>query len=268
MRIFVFILILQVFLAGTFLNLSNTNTGVHSFKYSIRQVLGTSFFADDVVPLSDQPTDTSTLEVPVETAVPVQNDTPTPSSSNELINSTPVPGGATDIPTPLSETPSFSSANQIENTSTSTDIMSQDQNYSFNNNILNPEDIAISSENINTSVITHTNNEDEILDKTVDPSKKVALLSDSAEFTVKNISASLKSKDLSTTSYLVQRLVSGVEQAQLILGANSINTQKAKQQFKTFCEKADFDLKTQQLQVPENLEQDMEIARGICLATQ
>ncbi len=287
MRLFTIILVSQIFIGGILLHFSSNSPDVQHIKHSVKQVLGISLIADDTSsPQSDQPIDTPVPDNPTQPPAdntlnsPNPTDTPTnqfssptetqmPSAVNPTTSEVPaeIP---TDTPTP--EVSQLSPTLEVQSTDTPTPTSAVETNNvsTFSTSILNPEDVVSTPENISSSVVNNAQKEDQLVQGTQDPQQKATLLTNFADNSLPTISDNLKSQDFSTVSYLVQRLSADVEQTQSIVSNtnNAITNQQVKQKLATFCNQADSSLKTQQLQVPENLEQDIEIVRGDCLITQ
>lgn len=293
MQVFAIILAMQIIIGGIILNTSSNSSPAKSVRHSIKQVLGSSLLAQDATPTDtptpDQPTDTPTPDQtqPTDTPIPTEQptdtpavaDTPTPDQIQPT--DTPTLPPTEDIsPTPTQEqnTPSpidtiIPSIDQISPTSTSESdtIPTSDSSLppQINAVIINPSDVLTNTDNINQSAINISNRQDEALALAVTPQEKTNLLISSAQNNVQEITTNLVSNDFTTTSFLTQRLVGELTQTQQVVqAAPAINQNQLQQEAKAFCQKVDFSLKTQQLQVPEELEQDIEIARGTCLNIQ
>ncbi len=119
------------------------------------------------------------------------------------------------------------------------------------------------AENIDQKVEENAKKEDEQLRQATTPQEIAILSIDFAKDSIKQIETHLRSDDFSTTSFIAQRLIDQIDtarnQAQKTEGGAS------SQRLKTFCVQADILLRSQQLVVPENNEQDFEIIRGKCL---
>ncbi|HET9947201.1 MAG TPA: hypothetical protein VFQ63_04020 [Patescibacteria group bacterium] len=267
-------ILLQIFTLTLLLNFSSSTPLMQNTKHSPKHVLGLSILADDTTPV-DQPTDTPAADIPTDTPVPDTSanttsnnsvtpvDTISPTGDNSSVEPTSVPA---PTEAPISDTPSPTSdtSGSDQPTPLPTDVSGGNAS-SDTNPILNQDDVIATPESINPDIVSQAEAEDKKVDETTGP-QKTELLTHFSEGVVQSISDNLKAEDFSTTSYLVQRLLSNVNQTQTII--STTGNFRDKQKLTSFCKQADLDLKAQQLQVPENLEQDIEIVRGDCLTTQ
>ncbi len=105
--------------------------------------------------------------------------------------------------------------------------------------------------------------QDEAFSKALTPQEQTTLSIGFAKDTIKDLEQHIKSDDFATTTFEVQRLTSNIDTfLENSQKSQSVNVQNSA---KTFCKQADILLKTQQLAVPEEAEQDFEIARAKCM---
>ena len=105
--------------------------------------------------------------------------------------------------------------------------------------------------------------QDEMLSKAQTPQEQATLSLDFAKDTVKSIEQHIKSDDFRTTTFEIQRLNANIDN--LVQNSQKSNNIQLQNSAKTFCRQVDLLLKTQQLSVPEEAEQDFQIARAKCM---
>lgn len=138
-----------------------------------------------------------------------------------------------------------------------------------NNIVTNPDSVLANPQQVDENTMQKAQQENHVLATSQTPQDKVNTLVSFAKDKVINIETSLKQTDYSTTSFLTQRLNDQLDQTvQALSTVPQGQSNKAKQYLQAFCNKADLALKTEQISVPEDLEQDVIIARGKCLELQ
>lgn len=220
--------------------------------------------AIDEMDTTPTPTDTSSQDQITPIVTPDQNAIPS-SSLTEIPTGEVTPEDTNLSPQPtLSEdngqqtstvTPNTDNANMLD-TSSSVAVTNQDSL------IANPQEISDSA--------TQTaKQEDLTLTPSQAPQQKENNLITFAGNNIASLDNSLRQNDFSTSSFLTQRLSDQIDQTQQVLHTVSQADYTAdKEKLAAFCKQADLTLKTQQLVVPEDMEQDIVIARAKCLATQ
>lgn len=226
-----------------------------------------------VEPTTVDTTSSSNNDLPKDSGIQTQSSEPSlldqiTNSSNSQTNLTESPVSQesaeltpTPLPTSQSEQPTPSSNN--EPIQEPTPAFDTSQNSA---SVLNPDDIVSSPEHINPEIISSTQNEEEKLSKAQTPLEESKLLIEFAGNAIKNIDKTVKNDDFSSTSFIVSRLNDQIDD--LTDNIQTLPSQQGtqiKKQLNTFCKQADLLLKNQQLSVPEDEEQDIEIIRGKCL---
>lgn len=131
--------------------------------------------------------------------------------------------------------------------------------------VLNPNDLINSPDNINNQSVDKAKKEDDQLTQTADPESQTKLLIGFATDKVKDMSNFTKSDDFTSTNFAASRFNDQVDKA--INNLNKLPPKKqaqVKKQLTNFCDQADSVLRSVQLSVPEQSEQDLEMARGQC----
>lgn len=288
MRFLPLIIAFQLLTAGLILNLSTNSASATEIRQMIKSVLGSSIIAQDV-----QPTDTPQDQPPPSDTPPNDQTPPSPASnqqpaSNSQPTETPSPL-ATDIPlqdqvnydqtnpqtspeASPSETPLQSPS--LPETPLPSELPSTISESSSQLEVANASEIAINSDDLISSPIEvdketqhKANQEDQSLENET-PEKQQTLLINYASNKILDLAKTIKSDDYATTSFLTQRLNDQLDKAQNIIASNPTTANAGRQSLKKFCSGADLILKTEQLAVPEELEQDIEITRGKCLNIQ
>lgn len=292
MRFLPLIIALEIISSSLLLNVSTNSASASRVRHVIKSVLGTSIIAQDVqntntssqdqtaptpADTSNQPADTPAQ--PPDTSTPTPTDTPAADQLNtdqtnpstvpaaDQINVQQAPEGNPPSETP-SESPSPTETPQPSEMPTTTEeTSSQMQTVAAGNIVTNSEDLVSAPEGISSQAENKADQEDKSLEN-VTPQQESSLLINYASDKISDINANIKTNDYSTASFLTQRLNDQINQTQNIINTNSSAAPLAKQNLIKFCDKADLVLKTEQLAVPEELEQDIEIARAKCLNLQ
>lgn len=196
----------------------------------------------DLQPTSQDISPTSVSEVsPTESFVQTEN----------VISPTPEP---TEIP---------SVEGQLDSQSVAESLANNQPVEVINTNAVSG-DLAISSTSeISQNIINTAEKNDSQIDTAQTPETKVNALLSSEQEDLQLFNTSLHDNNYSDASFLTQRLINNIQaiQSTTPLVANRI---AVKTQLITFCTDANAQLRTQQFMVPEELEQDIEIARSIC----
>ena len=264
-------------LAASVILITNSHTN--------RKVLGVSYLTQE----GDLSAPSSTDNSPVP-----QNDRPTP---NQPATETPQP--PSDITSPPAET----QQNASENSETETPVEQQGQSsgsenaeqitpelqntgQSINGNVgkkpeksllqsdlpqsvFSPEETLTSSENVNQDSINEAEKENEQLQKTLAPEQQSILLLGFAADKVGDIDKFLRTNDFASTNFATLRLTEEITKIQSVLQRVSVlKKQELSNQLKNLCSRADETLRSAEISVPEQSEQDIEITRGVCLNNQ
>lgn len=135
--------------------------------------------------------------------------------------------------------------------------------------VLNPQEVLNSLEALSPQAIDEAKKEEAQISQTTDPSDQTKLLINFTADKVKDISTSIKNDDFSSTNFASQRFNENIDRAydnlQKLPPAQSLQLQR---QLAGFCAQADFVLRSAELSVPEEVEQDLEINRAKCLSLQ
>ncbi len=209
-------------------------------------------------PPVSSPADTSTQPPGPNTENPANP--PADNSLNEIIFSTPSPQASETTAASSQPTSSEQPSPQPEQLQKS----AQD-----NMAVLNTDEIVSSSEGINQQSVDEVKKEDQMLSQITDPAKQTAQLITFSADKVKDIHENIIKDDFSTTNFASQRFNDILGQAVKSLDQlTPKQAQDLKSKLNNFCNQADMVLRTAQLSVPEGMEQDLEINRANCLATQ
>lgn len=179
--------------------------------------------------------------------------TPNQSPSEQTTQTTPE-----QIPSP-SETPG------LQENSSPVPQSSNETSASQTQAVLAPDELIKSPENINNTSLEEVKKEDTQLNQTTDPQQQNKLLVNFATDKVKDINNFAKADDFTSTNFAAQRFNEQMDKAISNLEKVPPKDQAlVKKQLVNFCSQADQVLRTVGLSVPEEGEQDLEIARGQC----
>lgn len=268
-------------------------------RHSIKQVLGMSYIAqEDTENQSNTNQDTnsqnsSSDQQPTDDAVPTP--TPLPQNDNPVQNVQPTLETDTPTPTPLPVTTS-DTTQQLQkdetsiltvNTPTPTEIPSaqitptpsieltpvptpsQEIDNTLNNNAVNGNTVISSAEHVNEQALQTAQKENIDIAQIQNPSEQTTKILSVAKEKIMDMNQTITHGDFATTSFLTQRLTNQISSAKVNIQKVSSDQQHIVQQrIQSFCKQADLGLQTQQLVVPEALEQDIEVVRGLCISTQ
>ncbi len=194
----------------------------------------------------------------------VENLTPTVDQSNlfkDILevspSETPTPqASATEAP--AGTQPSVSVASTAEVTVEATAIQTAA--------VLNPTDLLNSAEEVSKQSIDEAKTEESKITEMKDPVEQSKVLVDFATDKVRDISTFIKSDDFASTNFASQRFNDHLDR--VVDNINNLPPEKARKvtkQLTNFCNQADSILRSAQLSVPEEEEQDIEINRAKCL---
>lgn len=184
--------------------------------------------------------------------------------------------GPTEMPTGASQTNQSSdqitpgeqlsqSSNPTPESSQSFSVISDEPEVAqASTTVLNSEDIVGGpAETVDTKTVETAQKQDEQIAKANTPQETATLSIDFAKDSVKEVEHNIRSDDFSTASFVTQRLSDHIDTA--LEQSQKLGSTKLSNQLKSFCRQADLLLRSQQLVVPEQGEQDFEIIRGKCL---
>ncbi len=282
---FVLVVVLEV-LAATLL------TSLPHPKINNNRVLGEFINQEalpstpDSAPADPSPVETTPTDQPLDsspTLTPEPQTSPTPSSdvvpsAQDTFAASPIDQYPQELSSQqVSTEPSPQTLNEQNNTASQEsttpenpqDTLANPVDFTPNQTtaLLAPEDILSNPEVVNEVQQEKVKNEEDKISQESSPSGKVQLLLNFAQDKVTDLNQSLLTDDFATANFAALRLNDQVRQA-----AENVNVaqqaQDLKIQLKTFCKKADFTLRSTELIVPQDSEQDLEIARGTCLSLQ
>lgn len=259
MPILAILVSLELLVSVVLINTSPTSPLATNIRHMVGQVLS----EETIVPPEPTPTDTPT-QTPTETPLPTETptpipETPTPTSQQETPTKTP-----TETPTVTQE--AITTSPTEKPSPSPTPEVSENQNIQA---VVNSNDIISTPHEVDQSTIENAQHEDTIIETAQTPAREVELLTDAVAQKAIDMDFTIKEDDFSTTSFLTQRLTAQIEQATDTLKEVTPRVQQQlKQSLIVTCNKTDTLLKTEQLSVPEDLEPDIEIARGLCLTLQ
>ncbi len=280
MRLLVIIIALELVFTLSILGLSSNAPVLSKTKYKISQVLGIK----KIVQVEDKPSPSPDSPAQ-DSSIPLENSSPgaTPAPSAGDISSprpteAPLPTGQTiDTSDPFGQTlnPSPTLQDQFPpnpESSGQTSSQASPSLSSIDNNgvtqtavVLNPADLINSADNINSRSVEGVKKEEDQLRLATDPGDQTKLLISFATDKVKDMNNFIKVDDFASVSFATSRFNDQINQA-----INNLTTLSPKQQIQfknqliNFCDQADKILRTVQLSVPEQSEQDLEMARGQC----
>lgn len=288
----VIIIALELVFTAGIIGSSSHPQALSETKHKISNVLGIQKIAqteDNVPPDQAQPTDQSSTAVsaspeqsqapvsssspssessPPPEATPVPSESPTatpeqaPSSTQVNPEQTPSP---TEAPNLFEQAQESSSPNPQSSGEPSPSPNSVETSASQTQAVLSPDDLINSPENIDNKSVEEVKKEDTQLEQTADPGQQTKLLIDFATDKIKDMNNFSKSDDFTSTNFAAQRFNEQMDKAISNVEKVSPKDQaKLKKQLVNFCDQADKVLRTVELSVPEEGEQDLEIARGQC----
>lgn len=191
--------------------------------------------------------------------------TETPGLFDQEINPSPTTDGSTTSSAPSEQINPLAMPQSAEEPLSSSISTQSESNTVQTQAVLNPDELINSSDNINSQSITEAKKEDDQLAQTQDPKEQTNLLVTFATDKVKDMSNFTKSDDFTSTNFAAQRFNNQMDQAISNLDKLPKKDQApVRQQLSNFCDQADSVLRTVELSVPEESEQDIQMARGQC----
>lgn len=188
----------------------------------------------------------------------IYSTTPEPEQTNPNSNSAqPTEAPANNQPPPT--TPEAQGQSSLANPPLETSV-------SQTESILNPTDLLNSPDAINSKSVEEIKSEATQLEQAKTPQEETKLLINFSVDKVKDITNFIKKDDFTSTNFASQRLNEDLNQAVTNLqNLPPKDKTQLQNQLRSFCQQADFVLRSSELSVPEQAEQDLEINRGICL---
>ncbi len=210
--------------------------------------------APTTAPSSDSSSSPTEVTPPPDFApLPSPNQTDQSNSFADILDSTPLPITPSETTTSKEEATSAGPATMTDSMGTAS--------------VLNPTDTINSLEGIKEQAVQEALKEEETIAAATNPIDQTKLSIDYAQDKVRDINDALKTDDFASLNFASQRfnqnLDRAVEKLDLVSPAES---GKLKKQLSNFCDQADLVLRYSELAVPEEVEQDLEINRGRCLA--
>ncbi len=118
-------------------------------------------------------------------------------------------------------------------------------------------------DNIDPGIVDAISAENALIDQAATPEEKVAIIVDQGEQKVGEVGDLTANDDFSSATLVINRLADQIDEALGQIGSLPPEESAVlKQNLATFADKAETVLRTEQLVVPEKLEQDFEIARA------
>lgn len=276
-------LVFQLIFATAVVNLPQT-PGFSQAKQKLGQVLGIKIAqVDDSTPAPTDSTNAPPPPADQPPPPPPPDQTPPPAPPPDTTSSPPPttdqsqPAGGT-AETPVTEHPNqppfptetpSPAAQPVENQPTPTPEPSpseQEAQATQTQAVLDPGSLILNPDQIDSQSVKEIKTEEDKLAKTTDPAEQTKLLVNFASDKISDINNFVKQDDFTSTGFASARFSDQISQA-----FDKLETLSPKQaaqlkvQIDRFCQKSDQTLRTTQLAVPEDLEQDLEINRGLCL---
>jgi len=231
--------------------------------------------AEDAVPAPVDTTPAPPTETPPEVSPETPPDTTTPEQSTPQEEAQP-PTSADETPAPNEAAPtqeiigdenaqeSTPSATLLNEAAPETNPVSVPEFTPEETTAINESSSVVSTQ-IDDQIVQQTQQEEEQLGQTATPEEAAALTLQFADQKVSDIETSIQSDDFASTDFLIQRVTDQLDQALNNIGTLSEDNTGLTQDLRDFSQRADTIFRSVQLVVPENLEQDFEIARGLFL---
>ncbi|GEM_PF-5350618 len=243
---------------------------------STKRVLGVSYLAQE----EDSPTPTSADESSVQ-----QNDQPTTDQSENTQTQPPADKAAPPLETqqnaqenkpaeiPAEKQNASSDSHDAQPSNTENIDQKSESTQTFKSDlpeaVFTPEETLTSSEKVNQDSINEVEKENEQLKNTLVPEQQTTLLLRFATDKVDDIDKFLRTNDFASTNFATLRLTEHLLKTQAVLKQVSPSKRQGlNNQLKNFCAHADETLRSAEISVLEESEQDIEITRGICLNNQ
>ncbi len=266
------IIVAQILTAILIVNSSLPLKNLSSKKAQISKVLGIKIAQVDDQSVSNptdnsadqtQPTPDNTQPPQTEiTTQPSENTTsPTEQSITPYSFTADNPSLFSDQLNPNGPAPTASDTISVEQPS-----LNQEASAGQTAAVLNPSDVLNSMEEISQQSQQEVAKEEQQINQTTDIADQTKLLINFSIDKIKDINDSIKSDDFATTNFASQRFNYNLDRA--INNLQNLPVAQAKllqKQLTNLCNQADFILKSAELSVPEEAEQDLEINRAKCL---
>ncbi len=193
---------------------------------------------------------------------PAESPSPAPEASGQPQPSQSPNNESSPVPTPTIENPSPTATPTTEN------LNPVDYSPTQTTALVDTNQLLSSPDSISEEVTNKTKDEETKIENTKAPQEKATLILDLAKDKVTQISQNSDQNDFAGANFQATRLTDQLQKVQDII--KTLPTGQSLQltrQLQNFCKRSDFSLKSNQLIVPEQSEQDVEIARGQCLST-
>lgn len=224
--------------------------------------------ASSTIDQSQNPSDTTSI------SSPDQSQPTTTNNDSTLLNdiNSQAQQGPTEAPqtnqssdqTSPSEQPSQSNSSGSDSSQSFSVISDEPAVSQASTTVLNSNDIIGGpAETVDKKSVEMSQKQDEQIAKANTPAETATLSIDFAKDSVREVEHNIRSDDFSTASFVTQRLSDQVDTA--LEQSQKVGSKNLSNQLKSFCKQADLLLRSQQLAVPEEGEQDFEIIRGKCL---
>ncbi len=260
-------IVLVVEIISALLISSVTPNTVSTIKHSLHQVFPLAIAQEDPTPVStDQPSDSSSDSQPAQQSSSPSDTTQTSTTDNNstLLNdiNSQAQQGPTDVP---QTNQSSDQTNQANDKSQSFSVIVDEPAVSQASiTVLNSADIVGGpAEIVDEKTVAMTQKQDEQIAKANTPAEAAGLSIDFAKDSIKEVENHIRVDNFSTISFVTQRLSNHIDTA--LEQSQKVGSTKLSNQLKSFCKQADLLIRSQQLVVPEQGEQDFEIIRGKCL---
>lgn len=282
------IVALELVVTATILGFSSHPQALNNTKHQISNVLGVKIAQVD--DSSDQTSaDSNTTSPTPDITTPASTDSTgstaseaNPTSSSDQVNSSSSPAEQTNPesssspletprlfeqeinPSPTETNQNKPSGGQVEQPPPPSQT-SQTGDVTQTQAVLNADDLINSPDNISDQSVQEAKKEDEKISQISDPKQQTLTLITFATDKVKDMSNFTKANDFSSTNFAAQRFNNQIDQAISNLEKLPSKDQvRVKQQLINFCNQADQVLRTVELAVPQESEQDIQMARGQC----
>ncbi len=225
---------------------------------------------DTVAPHNSVPSDQSSSNIPSNTTT-TSPDSTVPADNSASQNQPPPESSNSNSENVISpNTDNNKSTESPTHAPPSTDETGNELNQesaSSNTEILTSTDVLTQPETINQEIVQKSALEEDMLAQASTKEQVGNILVQLANEKIDDINDSLSTKDFATVNYINQRLDNQIDAFTHNLQNLTLpQEQQLEQKFKIFSANAETELRSEQLVVPEGLEQDLEITRGKILS--
>ncbi len=251
------IIAFELALTGSIIGFSSHPKLLYQTKHKLSNVLGVQKIAQ---------VDDSSVSPPIDSTQPIDqiSTTPEPDASSPSPDQT-APSDQNLFDTEINPSPSNQEGSSANPNSSQESPANPEENFTQTAAVLNPSDLINSPDNINSQSVDEAKKEEDQIAQTTDPIKQTELLINFAIDKVKDMNNFSKLDDFTSTNFAAQRFNDQMDQAIGNLDKFSPKDRtRLKKRLVNFCNQADLVLRTVELSVPEESEQDLQIARGQC----